>query len=112
MDLGRPFRIRTLFNAWSSLSWLLRSSTAGSLRDPLRTSLEGVTDPGEVFAVLGARVRSAVRRVLRSAVRAVREALRLAPLVTGFVEDLFRSDEHREQDRQSAQLHGEAARST
>ena len=44
-----------------------------------------------MFAVLGARVRSAVRRVLGSVVRAVRETFQPAPLVTGFVEDLFRS---------------------
>ncbi len=44
-----------------------------------------------MFAVLRARLQAAVRRVLGSARTAIREAFRPAPLVTGFVQDLFRS---------------------
>jgi len=46
-----------------------------------------------VFTVLGARIRAAGRRVLGSVVTAVREAFRPAPVETGFVQDLFRSQE-------------------
>ncbi|MFC1643318.1 hypothetical protein ACFL5O_11660 [Myxococcota bacterium] len=44
-----------------------------------------------MFTVLRARLQAAVRRVLGSVRTAFREALRPAPLVTGFVQDLFRS---------------------
>ena len=44
-----------------------------------------------MFAVLRAQIRSAVGKAVRSARTAVREALRPAPLVTGFVHDIFRT---------------------
>ena len=44
-----------------------------------------------VFAVLRAQIRSAVGKVLRSARTTLREALRPAPIVTGFVYDIFRT---------------------
>ncbi len=44
-----------------------------------------------MFTVLRARLQAAVRRARSSARTVIREALRPAPLVTGFVEDLFRS---------------------
>ena len=42
-----------------------------------------------MFTVLRARLQAAVRRVLGSVTTAFREALRPAPSVTGFVEDLL-----------------------
>ena len=66
------------------------ASTVGPLRNPQTTRLElnpGVGEIECVFAVLGARLQAAAKR----ATAAVREALRPAPLVTGFVADLSRT---------------------
>ena len=60
------------------------------MRNPRITSLElaaGAGEIGSVFAVLAARLQAAATR----AAAAVRETLRPAPMVSGFVADLFRS---------------------
>jgi hypothetical protein len=70
-------------------SWLHSASGAGSLRNPRVKSLElaaGAGEIGSVFAVVAARLQAAATR----AATAVRETLRPAPMVSGFVADLFR----------------------
>jgi hypothetical protein len=60
------------------------------LRNPRITNLElaaGAGEIGSVFAVLAERLQAAATR----AATAVRETLRPAPMVSGFVADLFRS---------------------
>lgn len=84
---GARVRSASRKQRFRSLSWLLRSSSAGSLKNLVTTSLElsrPMGDSQPVFATIAARFRSAFRRVLTGTATAITEEFRPTSIVSGY----------------------------